>query len=84
MDFQPSDPYFNAGKSSSMLQAINFIPVGGVYINDAPPANTPPIITTTTTTGTATATDKQTILTPRNIMIGAGVICLFIVIVKSK
>ena len=65
METQPSDPYFPIGKSSSMLQAINYFPVNtGITVQST--------------------IEKPTILTPKNIMIGTGVICLLIVIVKSK
>ena len=79
METQLSEPYFPMGKSSSMLQAINYFPVNrpnnAIMISD--PVESPPETA-------QSATKQPSILTPTNIMIGAGVICILIVIVKSK
>ena len=78
MDFQPSDPYFS--KASPMLHAINSFPVGGSLSVGAPTILPPEPVPS----NTMQTTEQPSILTPRNIMIGAGVICVFIVIAKSK
>lgn len=61
----------NQTKGSSMLQAINY----------ASPDQTS---TTVPTTTVPTTTSTSSFLTPRNIMIGTGVICILIVLTKSK
>ena len=80
MEFQPSDPYFS--KASPMLRAINSFPVGGSYATEKPTILPPEPVPSNTVE--AEATDKPKLLTQRNILIGTGVICLFIVIAKSK
>ena len=108
METQLSEPYFPIGKSSSMLQAINYFPVnrpGGIGPVNSPnnaiiiidpvealfpnPVKGPrefrfsnPVVSPPETAHSAI--EKPTIFTPKNIMIGTVVICLFIVIVKSK
>ena len=86
METQLSEPYFPIGKSSSMLQAINYFPVNtGVMMSD--PVNMGIMVSDPTISRPETvqsAIKKPTIFTPTNIIIGAGVICLLIVIVKSK
>ena len=89
---------------SSMLQAINYIPVGGEYLG--PPAtmqfsqeDTPvdplpttlnvsnsTILNSTTTAVTSSTSEpntKSSLLTPTNILIGTGVVILFIIMSKK-
>ena len=89
-------------KSSSMLQAINYIPFGDGYlgppttfslVEDIPVDPQPPSVTNTTnssilnstttvtsTTTVAAPTKSSTLLTPTNILIGTGVVCLVILL----
>ena len=87
-------------KSSTMLQAINYIPFGRDYLappdytlEDTPVDPLPPSTTnttnstilnsTTTVTSTTTAPAKSTLLTPTNILIGTGIVCLVIFLSKK-
>ena len=88
METQLSEPYFPIGKSSSMLQAINYFPVNRVWIPNRVEMESEPVMMSVPMFSppetVQTTIEKPTIFTPKNIMIGAGVICLLIVIVKSK
>jgi hypothetical protein len=65
------DPFPTTGKNNTMIQAINYIPVGGNY--------TDPVELSPQTQ----ATSPDTIFTPKNIMIGTAVICIAILILKK-
>ena len=87
MQTQLSEPYFPIGKSSTMLQAIHYFPVNtGVMMSD--PVHMGIMVSDPMTMGKMVSDpmtiEKPTIFTPKNIIIGAGVIFLLIVIVKSK
>lgn len=78
MDYQPVDPYFS--KASPMLHAINSFPVGGSLSVGAPTILPPEQVPS----NTIETTEKPKLLTPKNIMIGTGVIILVVLIAKSK